>query len=224
MVAWLGCVLASISLSAAPGPSRRALDESDRAAFRAWFTFLADAQFERQTADVADCAGLVRHAYREALRPHTPAWFQGAHLPRLAAFPDVRQTPPVRDGAWLLFRTSRAPERYGEFADAETIVTLNARRLGRDVRAAAPGDLLYFRHEEADSPSHLMVFVGPSRFDPERSDWVVYHTGPDGTSPGEVRKVSLADLGQHPSPRWRPVAANPAFIGVFRLATLDRES
>lgn len=201
----------------------RGLDDSDRASFRAWFTYLADTQFERRTDDVVDCAALVRHAYREALRPHTAAWFQAARLPRLVSFPDVRQVPPVRDGAWLLFRTARAPERYGEFADAETLVTLNARRIGRDVRAAQPGDLLYFRHDDAESPSHVMVFVGASRFDRERSDWLVYHTGPDGGDPGEVRKVSVADLARHPSPRWRPVTANTEFVGVFRLAILDRE-
>lgn len=198
-------------------------DESDRSAFRAWFTLLADAQFERRTPDVIDCASLVRHAYREALRPHPASWFQQAQLPRLLSLPDVRQRPAsMDDGAWLLFRVQRSPERYAEFADAETLVTLNARRIGRDVRAAQPGDLLYYRHDDADSPSHLMVFVGESRFDAGR-DWVVYHTGPDGRSPGEVRKVALHDLERHPSARWRPLQANPEFVGVFRLAILDRE-
>lgn len=217
--------MATTIVTAAPAPGRsRGLDESDRAAFQAWFTFLADAQFERRTDDVNDCAALVRHAYREALRAHTPTWFQASKLPRLVSFPDVRQVPPMRNGAWLLFMTSRSPERYGEFADADTLVGLNARRIGRDVRAAQPGDLLYFRQEQAESPAHVMVFVGTSRFDKGPADWLVYHTGPDGTSPGEVRKVTVADLSRHPSPRWRPVAANPAFIGVFRLAILDRES
>lgn len=219
----LSVALATVTLTAAPGPLSRPLDDSDRASFRAWFTYLADAQFERRTDDVIDCAALVRHAYREALRPHTAAWFQSARLPRLVSFPDVRQVPPVRNGAWLLFRTSRSPEQFGEFADADTLVTLNARRLGRDVRAAQPGDLLYFRHDDAESPSHVMVFVGPSRFDRNRTDWLVYHTGPDGRNPGEVRKVSVDDLARHPSPRWRPVAANAEFVGVFRLSILDRE-
>ena len=216
--------VAASALCVSAGPSARlALDDTDRAAFRAWFTFLADAQFDRRSADVIDCAGLVRHAYREALRPHPAAWFQAARLPRLVSLPDVRQVPPARDGALLLFRVARSPERFAEFADAETIVTLNSRRIGRDVRAAEPGDLLYFRHDDADSPSHLMVFVGESRFDRERRDWLVYHTGPDQGTPGEVRKVALADLERHPSPRWRPVSANAEFIGVFRLDILDRE-
>lgn len=199
------------------------LDETDRGAFRAWFTYLADTQFEQRSPDVVDCAALIRHAYREALRPHTTAWFQSARLPRLVSLPDVRQSPPMRDGALLLFRVASTPERFAEFADAETIVTLNSRRVGRDVRAAEPGDLLYFRHDDAESPSHLMLFVGESRFDRERRDWLVYHTGPDQGTLGEVRKVALADLERHPSPRWRPVSANAEFIGVFRLNILDRE-
>jgi uncharacterized protein YfaT (DUF1175 family) len=220
----LALVLLVTCIAAAAGTSSRlALDDSDRDAFRAWFTFLADAQFERRTADVIDCASLVRHAYREALRPHTPAWFQTAKLPRLVAVPDVRHTPPTRDGALLLFRIQASPERYAEFADAETIVRLNTRRIGRDVRAAQPGDLLYFRHADSDSPSHLMVFLGGSAFDRDRQDWLVYHTGPDGASPGEVRKVSMADLARHPSPRWRPIPANPEFVGVMRLSVLDQE-
>ena len=75
----------------------------------------------------------------------------------------------------------------------------------------------------ADSPVEFTMLVfakGPDGLE-GRGDWIVYHTGPDGASPGEVRKVSLADLERHPSPRWRPVAANPAFVGVFRLTILD---
>ncbi|MBE3132113.1 MAG: DUF1175 family protein, partial [Acidobacteria bacterium] len=41
-------------------------DESDRAAFLAWFVVMADAQFYHPTSDVTDCAALVRHAVREA--------------------------------------------------------------------------------------------------------------------------------------------------------------
>jgi len=65
-----------------------------------------------------------------------------------------------------------------------------------------------------------MIFIGRSAFDRSAADWIVYHTGPDGTNPGEVRKVRLADLVRHPAPRWRPLSGNRAFVGVFRLAFL----
>ena len=206
---------------AAAAPGLR--DEGDRNAFRAWFTLLADAQFERRTPDVIDCASLVRHAYREALRPHTPEWRRRSGLPLFAAIPDVREKPPVDGAAWLLFRVAREPDRYAEFADAATIVSLNARLIGRDVRAAQPGDLLFFRQNRGSTPHHLMVFVGESRFERQGRDWLVYHTGPDEDGSGEVRKVSATDLTKHPAPRWRPVRNNDTFVGVFRLNILDRE-
>ena len=196
----------------------RLLDAGDRAAFRSWFVFLADAEFYRRSADVTDCASLVRHAFREALRAHTPDWIRRADLPLVPAIPDVRRPPRAGADAWPLFRIPG--NQYAEFADAQTIVRLNARLVGRDLAAARPGDLLYFHQPDQDSPDHLMVVVGPSRFERAGADWVVYHTGPDAGGPGEVRKARLVDLRRHPSARWRPIQGNPRFAGVFRLAIL----
>ena len=207
--------VALLALTATGGAQVRLLDEGDREAFRSWFTFLADAQFYRPTPDVADCAGLVRHAAREALKAHTPEWRRLAALPDDAPFPDVRIRPAGSAGGWPLFRT--ASGHYAEFADARTIVTFNARRISRDTASLHPGDLLYFRQDGQASPDHLMVFLGPSRFESTAQDWVVYHTGPLDGGPGEVRKLRLADLARHPATRWRPAGHNPAFVGVFRL-------
>jgi uncharacterized protein YfaT (DUF1175 family) len=207
----------------------RLTDASDAAALRAWFVLLADAQFYRATPDVTDCAALVRHALREALRPHTPEWRRTMALPGAPVYADVRvKTPLNESGGLAMFRVSdngatRGPGEtaaYQEFADAKTIITLNARSVGRDVAALRPGDLIYFHQSSQNAPDHLMVFVGSSSFEPEGRDWVVYHTGPDGTRPGEVRKVRLRDLMRHPAARWRPVAGNPQFVGVFRLDLL----
>ena len=78
---------------AQPDAQVRLADESDRAAFRSWFVLLADAQFERTTPDVIDCAALVRHAFREGLRAHTPEWVRRANLPFAPQFADVRSAP-----------------------------------------------------------------------------------------------------------------------------------
>lgn len=199
----------------------RLADDSDRAAFRAWFVLLADAQFERRTPDVVDCAALVRHAFREALRSHTTEWVRQAQLPFTPRFADVRSAPRADADGWPLFRvTETTPPKYAEFADAKTLIRLNTRPLGRDARALGPGDLLYFRQPAQRDPDHLMVFVGTSHFEPEGNDWVVYHTGPLDDGPGEVRKVRLSTLAAHPSPRWRPLVSNPQFVGVFRLNAL----
>ena len=205
-----------------PSAQVRLADESDRAAFRAWFVLLADAQFERQTDDVKDCAALVRHAVREALRAHTPEWVRRSGLPFTPQFADVKSAPRGNGAAGLpLFRiTGGTMPQYAEFADAKTVINLNTKPLGRDARAARPGDLLYFHQPGQKEPDHLMVFVGRSHFENEGDDWVVYHTGPIDGGPGEVRKVQLSTLMQHPAPRWRPVPSNPSFVGVFRLAML----
>jgi hypothetical protein len=225
-------LLLALLIGATPmTPQVRLQDEADRAAFRSWFLFLADAQFYRSTPDVTDCAALVRHAFREALRVHSPEWLRRAALPFAPPFPDVRRPPRPQGDAWPLFRIH--DDRYAEFADAATIVRLNTRLVGRDAGAARPGDLLFFHQSDQRAPDHLMVFVGRSLFERAGDDWVVYHTGPDGRpgaaaaqatpqkrDPGEVRKVRMTDLLQHPSPRWRPLQANPRFLGVFRLAIL----
>jgi uncharacterized protein len=212
-------ILALVGLLAVSASAQvRFANENDREAFRAWFVFLADAQFYRQTPDVADCAGLVRHAAREAFVPHTAEWYRLARFAVVPALPDVRSGISPTPAGWPLFLV--APKIWAEFADARTIVSLNARPLGRDLAALRPGDLLYFRQDGQTHPDHLMVYVGPSKFERDGRDWVVYHTGPTGHVPGEVRKTRLADLLRHPSPRWRPVGANSAFVGIYRLVWL----
>jgi hypothetical protein len=233
----VGAALVTISIGGGGVSAQvRLADESDRAAFRAWFVLLADAQFERQTEDVNDCAALVRHAVREALRAHTPEWVRRSGLPFTPQFADVRSAPRAGSDGLPLFRISAdATAKFAEFADAKTLINLNAKPLGRDAHAARPGDLLYFRQSGQREPDHLMVFVGRSQFETEGDDWVVYHTGPlDGgpgdpstgsgspraKSRGEVRKVRLSTLTQHPAARWRPLASNPNFAGIFRLVML----
>ncbi|MDP1570205.1 MAG: DUF1175 family protein [Vicinamibacterales bacterium] len=216
-----GVLLCALSFTASPLAQVRLADQTDREAFRAWFTFLADVQFERAAPEVIDCAALVRFAFREALRAHTPEWARRVGLPVTPRYPDVRSAPQATAGGWPLFRIAAPPAvAYAEFADARTLIQLNARRLGRDAAALRPGDLLYFHQPQQQQPDHLMVFVGPSTFDRDAADWVVYHTGPGDGDPGEVRKVRLADLAAHPAPRWRPHATNPQFVGVFRLDAL----
>jgi uncharacterized protein YfaT (DUF1175 family) len=203
--------------------------DADRAAFVQWFTFLAEAQFfrphGRENREVNDCAALVRFAYREALREHDGAWASGLELPVVPAASSVRKYHfPFTPLGASLFRISPgaftaadlAGGAFAEFADAQTLVRRNAHFITRDVRLAEPGDLLFFRQLDQSMPYHVMVFLGASLFEHGPGDFVVYHTGPTGHSPGEVRRPLLDELLRHPLPQWRPWIGNNNFLGVYR--------
>ena len=151
----------------------------------------------RPPAEVDDCAALLRHSYREALRQHDSAWAKSAMLPAAPAAGDIRQyqypyTPlgaslfRVRDGSFAADDLNDGA--FAQFADAKTLWQHNSYFVGRDVSRARPGDLLFFRQEGHDLPFHAMIFLGPSQIEAGREPLVVYHTGPIGKSPGEIRR------------------------------------
>ena len=73
--------LANAVLAVSPLTAQvRLSDEADRAAFRGWFVLLADAAYYKAVSEVTDCAGLIRYAAREALRPHTTEWQRRAEV------------------------------------------------------------------------------------------------------------------------------------------------
>jgi uncharacterized protein len=201
----------------------------DREAFRAWFVGIAEAQAERSAlpAEISDCAALLRFAYREALRAHDEQWLET--YPSLAELASVLQYvyPHTPLGAGL-FRVRPGPftaddlsdGAFAQFADARTLMEDNTYRLGREIRLAQPGDLIFYRQLDQDtpydgpdatrhhSPFHSMIVSS------EQS--VVYHTGPMEHGKGEMRRLLLSDLLHHPDPRWRPVVENSNFLGVYR--------
>lgn len=203
-------------------------DPADRTAFREWFTLVAEAQYYRNGAlptEIDDCAALLRFAYREALREHNTAWAQAMALPVAAPAGDVRQyqfpfTPVgasifrVHGGA---FEASHLRDgSFAEFADAETLRRRNTFFVSRELGRAQRGDLLFFRQNGHDMPFHAMIFLGHSQIEPGSEEFLVYHTGPTGKSPGEIRRPSVAELMNHHGARWHPVASNPNFLGVYR--------
>lgn len=211
---------------------------SDRASFRAWLTSIAEQQFYAPSAawntEQRDCAGLVRFALREALRRHDRVWLQRVGADYAAPAPDVaaytletgvlgEKLFRTRGGTW---QTSDVHDgTFSEYADAATLKDFNATFISRDPRQAQSGDLMfYFQPWTQKYPYHVMLFLGTARRDGEgASDWVVYHTGGSVQDAGEVRKVRLATLAQHPNPRWRPVAGNQHFLGFYRLKILGQE-
>ena len=206
------------------------LPPADRAAFRQWFTFLAEAQFFRKDvpAEIDDCAALIRYAYREALRAHDSAWMLRAHLPLVPAMPEVRKYAyPYTPLEANLFRTRAGPfhasdltdAAFAQFADAQTLQRFNTHFVARSLELARPGDLLFFR-QSTTLAFHSMVWVGPSHFEDNGQIYVVYHTGPIGSHAGEIRRLTVSELLHHPEPRWRPLEGNTNFLGVYRWNTL----
>lgn len=202
----------------------RLSDPSDQSAFRRWFTLIAEYEAMRPAAqvppEITDCASLLRYAYREALKRHNEAWFLETGI-EVAA-------PPGEVSAWSyphsplgtgLFRVRPGaflPDdvhngAFAQFADAKTLVERNATFVSRDVRQTQPGDLLFFRQFGQSSPWHSMIMTRTG-VDAQ----VVYDTGPDHGRPGELRRVLLSELLNHPQPQWRPTPHNPNFLGVYR--------
>jgi uncharacterized protein YfaT (DUF1175 family) len=208
----------------------------DRENFRRWFTLIAEGQFynlsEQWKTEQRDCAGLVRFAWREALRKHDRAWFQkmgpgyepvGADVARYNL-----EKGPLGE---KLFRTAFGSYKDGEvangtfseFADARTLKSFNTTFISRDRQDAAAGDLLFFYQPWVQKyPYHVMILLGRAKIGANQSnDWVVYHTGSSATDEGTVKKVELSVLDHHPNKRWRPTESNPNFLGFYRLKILD---
>ncbi len=215
-------------------PDSARLDNvQDRMNFLHWLTFLAETQYyapwPSAQGEIQDCAGLIRFAYRNSLLAHTPAWRKDAGLPFDPGFGDIRKfNYPYGPLGRALFRTQPGPSgpedltrgAFAEFADSSTLLRYNTFPIARDLRAARPGDLLFFHQTVEREPFHTMLFVGRSYYQPQASDWIVYHTGDINGHRGEIREVRAATLFEHPDPRWRPLASNPNFLGVYRLEIL----
>ncbi len=202
----------------------RLADPADQAAFRRWFTLIAEFQTIRPPAEVpaeiTDCASLLRYSYREALKRHDEGWLQATGIQVSAPPGEIRAWhyphSPLGTGLFRVQPGSFQPEdtsngAFAQFADAKTLVERNAYFVGRDVRAALPGDLLFYRQFDQSSSWHSMIVTRSGV-----AAVVVYDTGPDHRHPGEIRRVLLSELLDHPEPQWRPLPGNPNFLGVYR--------
>jgi hypothetical protein len=244
----------------------RLTDPSDQAAFRRWFTLIAAYQATRPPAEapaeITDCASLLRYSYREALKRHDEAWFETSGIQVAAPPGEIRAwSYPHSPLGTALFRVKPgafssedlSDGAFAQFADARTLVERNAYFVSRDVRAAQPGDLLFYRQFGQSSPWHSMIVTRngaaaevvydtgpdhsphgprPVRGDPDHSphgprpvrgdpDHSPHgprpvRGDPDHGRPGEIRRVLLSELLDHPQPQWRPTPGNPNFLGVYR--------
>jgi uncharacterized protein YfaT (DUF1175 family) len=190
-------------------PEAASLTPDQSRAFRAWMVHIVDAQIAAGPSprwQHRDCAGLVRYAVAEALRPHDLRWRRangvGGRVP-----PDVQLAvgQPDPRNRWRLVSGERAA-----YVGALELVQENATFVSKDVNLAQPGDLLFF--DQGDD-QHLMIWTGR---------YVAYHTGSNRAGDDGLRAVSMRQLMAWRDTRWQPVADNANFLGVYRLRFLSR--
>jgi uncharacterized protein len=190
-------------------PSFATLSPEQSRVFRAWMVRIVDAQIAVGPTPRwhhRDCAGLVRFAVAEALRPHDLAWRQanaiGGRVP-----PDLTLSPEQQ---MVRHRWRLADGSTSAFVGALELIQENAVFVAKDINQAQPGDLLFF--DQGDD-QHLMVWTG---------QYIGYHTGTSSQSDNGLRAVSVRELMSWRDTRWQPVRGNPNFAGVYRLRFLSR--
>ena len=123
-----------------------------------------------------------------------------------------------------LFRVRPGPFRpsdladgaFAQFADAHSLWRYNCHLVSREVASALPGDLLFYRQQADVARFHSMIYLGQSQIRRDGQSYFAYHTGPRGSAPGEIRRLTAGELMRFPQPEWRPAASNPGFLGVYR--------
>ncbi|NKF91950.1 hypothetical protein GO286_04246 [Ralstonia solanacearum] len=198
--------------AAAAGPG--ALTPEQSGVFRAWFVRIVNEQLRQGPTPRwthRDCAGLVRFAAAEALRPHDARWLRANGMRDAES---ARQLPPELDltpaQRTLAQRWTRIDGSTGAYVSALALIQQNSRFIAKDVNQALPGDLLFF--DQGDD-QHLMIWM---------DRYIAYHTGTVTRTDAGLRAVPVSELMQWKDSRWQPQGGNPNFIGVFRLAFLTR--
>ncbi|PLC40200.1 DUF1175 domain-containing protein [Ralstonia pickettii] len=191
-----------------------ALTADQSSVFRAWFVRIVNEQLRQGPTPRwthRDCAGLVRFAAGEALRPHDARWLRANGMRDAES---TRQLPPELNLApaqrTLTQRWARFDGSTGAYVSALGLIQQNSRFIAKDVNQALPGDLLFF--DQGDD-QHLMIWM---------DRYIAYHTGTVTRTDNGLRAVPVSELMQWKDSRWQPQSGNPNFIGVFRLAFLTR--
>ena len=107
-------------------------------------------------------------------------------------------------------------------------------RAGRHLFARCATKLSYIIRKAPFGPAVLAdddVRIDFSEVTTPRDRVAVVATAPLTTNetwtqgrPGEMRRVALTDLLNHPDTRWRPILSNSNFLGVYRWSILREDS
>ncbi len=204
-------------------PDAAELDtEADRQAFRQWFVRIADSQFLKKSGGWSgaqrDCSGLIRFAYREALKKHDERWQRAAGIVLDKNLPDVQKYnyPAVPMLGTRIFKRAKGPaddlSTFGAFADTESLAMYNSLPVTRRIAESRRGDLLFFQNTgNREFPFHAMIVAENEG----GRVTIIYHTGK-----GDVLKrvpASYLDASR----RFRPAEENVNFLGVYRFHILE---
>ncbi|MDD5544586.1 MAG: DUF1175 family protein [Acidobacteriia bacterium] len=198
---------------------------SDREAFRRAFAAVAEAQASQISAqwtpEARTPSGLVCFAVREALRRHTSVWNASYRLPSPLASVEKYNFPTTPLGQ-ILFRTrpgaffvrDQGDGTFAENANAEELMSFNAVQIGRDLKNALQGDLLFYSsNDKGDTRIFPMIFLKVPFLQPDGNfDWVVYVN-----AAGQIIKTRAALKENRGAADLLPVASNRRFLGVYRL-------
>ncbi|WP_448523886.1 DUF1175 domain-containing protein [Pseudothermotoga sp.] len=209
-------------------PDSLELDREDSERFRNWFVWIALSTLANDSIlwsqKERDCAGFVRYCAREALRRHDEWWLRTTKYSG-PTFEDVQKynypnLPLVGEKMFRIVKGRFESEKdFSYFATARILVEYSLRFVTKDVRKARAGDILVFFHpQDFEFPYHLMVYAGEILTKDEA--WLVYHTGPIGDGPGELRLVRLKELMDY-DPTWWPTEDNQNFLGFYSFRFLN---
>ncbi|MES0492075.1 MAG: DUF1175 family protein, partial [Leptospirales bacterium] len=140
-------------------------NQEDRKKFTDWFVRIAEAQYLKKNyawnKNERDCSGLIRYAYREALKKHDEKWQQKYGILLDKNLPDVQKFnyPDVPVLKQNLFKISnddaKTKTSFSAYADAEHLVKYNTKFISKNIEHARKGDLLFFFDENnVEYPYH----------------------------------------------------------------------
>lgn len=206
-------------------PDSMVLHGEDKENFINWFLNIAIYQFlnpsPKWPSNQRDCAGLIRFAFKEALKKHDENWYQYTGIDPelwyektgvdLKKIPDIQayNYPDVPGAGTYIFLSDES--KLSTFANAYTLLKYNTGFVSRNLEDAQPGDVLFFQHSNPVT-FHSMIFTG---------DGLIYHTGPDSANdPGKIKLWKVEDYLRLMPVQWLPIQENTYFLGVYRFKIL----
>ncbi|WP_130470004.1 DUF1175 family protein [Candidatus Magnetaquicoccus inordinatus] len=177
--------------------------------FRAWFVRIVSEQLRQGPSPrwvQRDCAGLVRYAVHESLRPHDYQWRHSTGLLQAKLPAELALTAEQEQ---LGKRWRSAEGQQESYVSALALIQENSRFVSRNPVQARPGDLLFY--DQGDD-QHLMIWLG---------DGVAYHRGSHSRNDNGMRRILWPDLLTWKDSRWQPTEENANFLGIYSFSFLS---